>query len=65
MKSMKSLLLLLCFGLVTSEAPNYDALIESLMTTDMTPDLGPEKDTVYIPGTPGSRWSEEEIEVTR
>ena len=63
--SMKALVFFICFGLVTSEAPNYEDLIESLMTTDMIPDNGPEMDTVYIPGTPGGKWSEDEINVTR
>ena len=62
---MKALLIALCFGLVTAEAPNYDDLIASLMTKDMTPNPGPEMDTAYIPGTPGGQWSEEEIEITR
>ena len=62
---MKALLIALCFGLVTAEAPNYDDLIASLMTKDMTPNPGPETDTAYVPGTPGGQWSEEEIEITR
>ena len=62
---MKALLIALCFGLVTAEAPNYDDLIASLMTKDMTPNPGPEMDTAYVPGTPGGQWSEEEIEITR
>jgi len=37
----------------------------ALMTTDMTPDTGPEMDTVYQPGTPGGDWTEEEIDSTR
>ena len=62
---MKALLIALCFGLVTAEAPNYDDLIASLITKDMTPNPGPEMDTAYVPGTPGGQWSEEEIEITR
>ena len=42
------------------------AFSETLMTMDMTPDSGPEMDkTVYKPGTPGGRWSENEVESTR
>ena len=26
---------------------------------------GPEMDTVYIPGTPGAKWTKEEVETTR
>ena len=53
-------------GLVATEAPNYDDLIASLMTTDMTPNTGPERpDTVYKPGTPGGQWTEEDIEITK
>ena len=37
----------------------------AIMTTDMTPDNGPEMDTVYQPGTTGGDWNEEEIESTR
>ena len=56
----------LCFiSLVASEAPNYDDLIATLITTDMTPTPGPEMDTVYVPGTPGGQWSPEEIDFTR
>ena len=36
--------LIFCFGLVTSQ---------DYMTSDMTPDLGPDMDTVYQPGSPG------------
>ena len=62
---MKALLIAICFGLVTAKAPNYDDLIASLMTKDMTPNTGPDMDTAYVPGTPGGQWSEEEIEITR
>ena len=64
-ENMKALLFAFCFGLVASEAPNYDELIASLMTKDMTPNSGPKMDTAYVPGTPGGQWSEEEIEITR
>ena len=64
-EKMKALLIAFCFGLVTAEAPNYDDLIASLMTKDMTPNPGPEMGTAYVPGTPGGQWSEEEIEITR
>ena len=62
---MMKLFIALCFTLVASEAPNYDDLIATLMTTDMTPNPGPEMGTVYIPGTPGGQWSPEEIDFTR
>jgi len=35
------------------------------MTTDMTPDEGPETGSVYVPGTAGGDWSEEEVASTR
>ena len=38
---------------------------QDYMTTDMTPDSGPEMDTVYQPGTPGAQWSAEEVDTTR
>ena len=31
------------------------------MQRDETPDPGPEEDTVYVPGTPGGSWTEEEV----
>jgi len=37
----------------------------SYMTTDMEPTLGPEKDTVYQPGTPGAQWTDDEVKATR
>merc|ERR1719320_516810 len=37
----------------------------AIMTADMTPDNGPEMDTVYQSGTSGGDWNEEEIESTR
>ena len=46
-------------------ATDYDALIETLMTTDMNPNPGPDMDTVYEPGTPGGQWTSEEIDITR
>ena len=48
--------LIFCFGLVTAQ---------DYMTSDMTPDLGPETDTVYQPGTPGGQWSADEVSTTR
>jgi len=35
------------------------------MTASMTPDNGPELDTVYQPGAPGAPWTEYEIQSTR
>jgi hypothetical protein len=35
------------------------------MHRDETPDPGPEEDTVYVPGTPGGSWTEEEVASTR
>ena len=58
-------LIVLCFGFVTSEAPDYQALKDSLMRMKAKPNPGPNMDTVYIPGTPGGQWSEEEIRITR
>ena len=49
-------LLILCFGLVTAQ---------DYMTSDMTPDLGAETDSVYQPGTPGGQWSADEVKTTR
>ena len=46
----------LCFGLVTAQ---------DYMTSDMTPDLGAETDSVYQPGTPGGQWSADEVKTTR
>ena len=37
----------------------------SYLTHDVSPNSGPELDTVYIPGTPGAPWSEDEIKSTR
>ena len=48
--------LVLCFALVTAQ---------DYMTSDMTPDLGAETDSVYQPGTPGGQWSADEVETTR
>ena len=31
------------------------------MTTSMTPTPGPEKETVYVPGTPGGQWTGDEV----
>ena len=35
------------------------------MTHDMDPTPGPSLDSVYVPGTPGAPWTDEEIETTR
>ena len=35
------------------------------MTRKQTPSTGPEQDTVYVPGTPGGDWTEEEVASTR
>ena len=35
------------------------------MHRDTTPDPGPEEDTVYVPGTSGGSWTEEEVASTR
>merc|ERR1719232_487759 len=37
----------------------------SSLTKDMSPNPGPELDTVYVPGTPGAPRSEDEIKSTR
>ena len=65
---MSILFLALQVGIVVSSnyyATNYDDLIETLMTTDMTPNPGPDMDTVYVPGTPGGQWTADEIDITR
>jgi len=49
-------LFIFCFGLVTSQ---------DYMTSDMTPNLGPDMGTVYQPGTSGGQWSADEVETTR
>ena len=58
-------MIVLCLYLVTSEAPDYQALKDSLMRMKAKPNPGPNMDTVYVPGTPGGQWSEEEIRITR
>ena len=35
------------------------------MTSEMSPNSGPNLDTVYVPGTSGADWNDEEIETTR
>ena len=35
------------------------------MTNDMIPTPGPSLDSVYVPGTPGAPWTDEEVETTR
>ena len=35
------------------------------MTVEISPNLGPSLDSVYLPGTPGADWTDEEIETTR
>jgi len=37
----------------------------AIYSHDMSPDPGPELDTVYVPGSPGAAWSEAEIRSTR
>ena len=54
----------LCAGLVNS-IEDFECDESCYMTTDMTPDKGPEKDSVYIPGTPGGQWTAEEVDTTR
>ena len=54
----KLIVALFAFGFGLVPAQDY-------MTTDMTPDQGPEMDTVYQPGTPGAQWSAEEVDTTR
>jgi len=58
--SSKTLFLLTLVGFQSIVA--FD---EAIMTTDMTPDYGPDTDTVYQPSTPGRDWNEKEIESTR
>ena len=48
---------------VVSAKPGNDD--DAYMTTDMTPTPGPEKDTVYEPGTSGAPWSNDEVDSTR
>merc|ERR1712013_599964 len=55
---MFSKLLLLCVGLVWCDD-------DAVMTTDMTPDEGPETGSAYVPGTAGGDWSDEEVASTR
>ena len=35
------------------------------MTKEEEPNPGPERDTVYVPGTPGGQWTNEEVDATR
>ena len=35
------------------------------MTKEEEPNPGPERDTVYVPGTPGGQWTAEEVDATR
>ena len=55
---MFSKLLLLCVGLAWCDD-------DAVMTTDMTPDEGPETGSAYVPGTAGGEWSDEEVASTR
>ena len=41
------------------------AISVDYMTTDDIPTPGPEKDTVYQPGTPGGDWDEGEVASTK
>ena len=40
-------------------------LSPAYLTWKEDPDPGPALDSVYVPGTPGADWTEEEIESTR
>ena len=35
------------------------------MRSGTAPDPGPTLDSVYVPGTPGADWTDEEVHVTR
>ena len=37
----------------------------SYLTHDVSPNPGPELTSVYVPGTPGASWTEDEIKSTR
>ena len=52
----------LLLSLLLPLAACYDG---AYMSSDMTPDPGPEMSTVYQPGSPGAAWSPEEVETTR
>ena len=52
----------LLLSLLLPLAACYDG---AYMTSDMTPDPGPEMSTVYQAGSPGAAWSPEEVETTR
>ena len=56
--------LLLAASLLTSASVLGLESFETMTTRDV-PDPGPSLDTVYVPGTPGAAWTEEEIESTR
>ena len=62
---MGHLLFLLGIGLATSMRKPPVPTDTDYMTYDMTPDAGPEQDTVYQPGTPGASWTDEEVSTTR
>jgi len=68
-KRMKLLLLLLAVGLVSCTDEDYLWSVVNdggYMTTDDTPTAGPEMpDTVYVPGTPGAPWTDQEVASTR
>ena len=42
-----------------------DSLPQLSANDDETPDPGPEEDTVYVPGSSGGSWTEEEVASTR
>ena len=56
--------LLLAASLLTSASVLGLESFETMTTRDV-PDPGPSLDTVYVPGTPGAAWTEDEIESTR
>jgi hypothetical protein len=54
----------------TGPVPNFEGStfnpnVEEYMSSEMTPDYGPEMSTVYQPGTPGAEWTEAEVHSTR
>ena len=62
-KRIIAFLYVFCIGFVTSMHEDCDETC--YMTKDMTPTPGPEKDTVYQPGTPGGQWTPEEVDTTK
>ena len=63
MKMAPSLKLL--FPIFVAFGTMSPAISVDYMTTDDTPTPGPEKDTVYQPGTPGGDWNEGEVASTK